>query len=70
MLLANAPLLMPKEKMTVTKAFEHVNQAVDRLNSALGKIQITTDKGIIFDSANLDNPKAKKENQHLPIGFT
>ena len=55
------PNLAPKEKLTPALATAQINSAVDRLNQSLTKIDVKTDKGLIFDSAKLDDPKVKSE---------
>jgi hypothetical protein len=53
------PLLAPKEKITPELATTQINSAVDRLNQSLAKIDIKTEKGIVFDSAKLEDEKTK-----------
>ncbi len=53
------PQLAPKEKFTPTSATQQINLAVDRLNQSLAKIDVKTDKGIIFDSAKLEDDNVK-----------
>ena len=53
------PHLAPKEKITPELATNQINASVERLNQSLAKINVKTDQGFIFDSAQLENENTK-----------
>lgn len=48
-------------RFTPKTAADSINKSIDRLNTALNKISVKKDEGIVFDSANLKDPNSKKQ---------
>ena len=53
------------EKFTPEKATVSLNSAIDRLNSSLDKVSVPKDVGFIYDTADMENTKTKKELHHF-----
>ena len=49
------------KKISPEEATKSLNESVDKMNKALALIEIKKDKGWIYDSAKLDDPKIKKD---------
>lgn len=50
-----------EKKLSINDSVNSINASVDRLNNKLNQISIKRDEGIIFDSANFNDPKTKSQ---------
>lgn len=57
-------------KLTSEKILKSLNTSVDRLNKTLEKIELQNDIGFIYDSANLEDEKAKEHFNHYINQYT
>ena len=60
--------LKNEKKLSTTQSTTVLNKSIDRINNKIKNISLEVDKGLVFDSPNLNNLKASKLfNQYLEV---